>query len=370
MKQEIVRFLEQLQNDRRIIAFDEAATKQAIVLRLLSLLQWNTFNIDEVTPEYSLAGKRVDYTLRVKDENKVFIEVKKVGVDLENLNHQEQLLNYAFQQGVKLAVLTNGLTWWFYLPLHEGSWDQRKFYTIDIIQQDADDAASRFVDYLSRANVSSGKAVQVAEAIYKGQRKIKVLKDSLPKAWNKIIEDTDSLLIDLINETAEKICGYKADNEMIEGFFAAHKDHFIISSLPSKGIASGGSQNREKRRKVPPSKPTSAFGVEDFTGKSISSFTFQGETHNVRSFRELLIKFCDLLSGDRPHDFQKTLKLVGRKRPYFTRNGNELRLPQLVTGTDIYVETNLNANLIVRICRDMLAILGYKSDDLKITIQE
>jgi len=52
-------------------------------------------------------------------QNKAFIEVEQTGTDLEQ--HQEQLLNYSFQEGVKLASLTNGVAWRFYLPLHEGS---------------------------------------------------------------------------------------------------------------------------------------------------------------------------------------------------------------------------------------------------------
>ena len=40
----------------------------------------------------------------------MFIEVKRSGENLEN--HRQQLLEYCFQEGVKLAALTNGRTWW------------------------------------------------------------------------------------------------------------------------------------------------------------------------------------------------------------------------------------------------------------------
>ena len=84
MKDKVISFIESLKSDRRIETFDEAATKQAIVLRLLSLLGWNTFNISEVTPEYSVGTKRVDYSLRINNSNKVFIEVKRFNEDLRN----------------------------------------------------------------------------------------------------------------------------------------------------------------------------------------------------------------------------------------------------------------------------------------------
>jgi hypothetical protein len=38
-----------------------------------------------------------------------------------------KLLNYSFQEGVKLAILTNGIAWWFYLPRHEGSGEYGSF---------------------------------------------------------------------------------------------------------------------------------------------------------------------------------------------------------------------------------------------------
>ena len=95
MKDLMLSFVGDLNQDRRIISFDEAATKQVVVLRVLSLLGWDTFNIDEITPEYSVGGKRVDYSLRISNMNRVFIEVKRIGEDLEV--HQEQLLNYAFK---------------------------------------------------------------------------------------------------------------------------------------------------------------------------------------------------------------------------------------------------------------------------------
>ncbi len=128
--------------------------------------------------------------------------VKRVGEDLEK--HQEQLLNYSFQEGVKLAVLTNGITWWFYLPLHEGSWEQRKFYTIEIYDQDAEEISQKFWDFLSKENVVSGKAIVSAETIYKGRQKQHLIEITLPKAWNKIIKESDENFIELIAETTEK----------------------------------------------------------------------------------------------------------------------------------------------------------------------
>lgn len=355
MIEQLTTFIENLRGDRRIVSFDEAATKQAIVLRLLSILGWDTFNIDEVTPEYSVGGQRIDYSLRADGINKVFIEVKKIGEELEN--HQEQLLNYSFQEGIKLAVLTNGITWWFYLPLHEGSWEQRRFYTIDIIQQQTEEIVSKFTDFLFKTNIISGQVIKNAEVVYKSHRKQTILKDTLPKAWNKIISDADEVLVELISETTEKLCGYKPNPEMIEQFMSKNKDQLLITVVPPTRPTTPTIQ--KITHKTTPI-------VMSYTSKSISVFYFKGTKYEVRSWRDMLIRLANLIYASHSIDFEKVVTLKGRKRPYFTHNANELRAPQKISNTNIFVETNLSANSIVKICFDFLAIFGYSQRDFRI----
>ena len=150
----LLNLIARIAGDQRVLALDEATTKNGVILPILNELGWNPFNIDEVQPEYTVSAKRVDYALRINNLNKVFIEVKKIGTDLEQ--HQKQLLDYSFQEGVRLAILTNGIAWWFYLPLLEGNWEQRKFYTIDIYDQEANEIAVKFEDFLLKENIISG----------------------------------------------------------------------------------------------------------------------------------------------------------------------------------------------------------------------
>lgn len=227
MMEQLKSFIETLRINPRLNTFDEAATKQAIILPLLHQLGWNTYNIDEVTPEFIVENRRVDYSLRLNNTNEVFLEVKKPGEDLERF--QEQLLEYSFRQGVELAVLTNGKTWWFYLPTKKSDWKTRKFYTIDIIQQEPQDVAQRFIELLSKNSVQSGKALQHAESIYKGKQRKKLIEETIPEAWNKIITEPDSLLIDLLSETTENICGFKPDSFEITQFLKKYEGCFLLT---------------------------------------------------------------------------------------------------------------------------------------------
>lgn len=353
MREKLLLLINQLKSDKRLISFDEASTKQAVILRILSLTGWDTFNIDEVNPEYSIAGKRVDFSLRHSNVNKAFIEVKKIGEDLEK--HQEQLLNYSFQEGVKLSILTNGITWWFYLPLHEGSWEQRKFYTIEIYDQNAEEIVGRFIDYLAKENIISGKAITNAEAIYKSRQKNYLIKETLPKAWSKLISEPDELLIDLLAEATEKLCGYKPAHSAVE--------HFISANLSKIGTP----YRSEAEKKV--DLPKIKIGTEtneSYISKSVTAFNFKGTRYEVRFWKDILIKICNLMSSMHRNNFERVLNLQGRKRPYFTKNSNELRIPKKIKGTDIFVEINLSANSIVKMCLDVLSLFGYSKEDFTI----
>ena len=353
MEEKLVEMIKSIQSNGSLDSFDEAATKQVVILQILSGLGWDYFNIDEVYPEYSVGKKRVDYALRHNNHNKVFIEVKRVAEDLEN--HQEQLLNYSFQEGVKLAVLTNGITWWFYLPLHEGGWEKRKFYTVDVYDQDLEEIAQKFVDFLLKENVVSGKSVENAENVYKGKQKQNLIKETLPKAWNKIMEGLDKDLVELIAETTEKLCGYKPEDTTVERFITSNipKGGYPPIPAPPKGDSSG-----ETKR-----------GVESYQGKSISSFVFNETRYEVKSWKGMLIQICNIMLATHGDRFEQVLSLRGYKKPYFTKNLSELSAPERINGTDIYAETHFSANDIVKHSRTILSLFGYTRDDLLIEVR-
>ena len=189
MVDEVLSVITKWQSNERLTSLGEAKVQQVIVLPIFRRLGWDPDNDHEVYPQYPVADGWVDYALLIGNAPKVFIEVKKGGEPLEK--HQEQLLNYSFKQGVKLAVLTYGATWWFYLPLQEGSWEQRKFHAAEFDKQDAAEIAQIFVNLLRKENVSSAKAIENAEDLYK-KHQIEV---ALPEAWNQLVSGTIAKLL-------------------------------------------------------------------------------------------------------------------------------------------------------------------------------
>ena len=213
----IAQAVEQIRNTVSLSVLDESATKQGVVLRLLSLAGWDTFDVSQVVPEYTVGTRRVDYALRPGSPNAVFIEVKRPGENLER--HQQQLLEYCFQEGVKLAVLTNGRTWWLYLPLQAGSWEQRRFLTIDLEVQEPSVVEHRFLEYLSPERMGTGQAVGDAEDLVESQQRAEIIGKTIAAAWAQIVETPDELLVDLISETTERICGFKPERSWLSNFW-------------------------------------------------------------------------------------------------------------------------------------------------------
>lgn len=56
-----------------------------------------------------------------------------------------------------------------------------------------------------------------------------MIEETIPEAWNKIITEPDSLLIDLLSETTEKICGFKPEAGEINQFLKTYEGRFLLS---------------------------------------------------------------------------------------------------------------------------------------------
>jgi predicted type IV restriction endonuclease len=353
----LVKAIKEIRNDSSLLILDEASIKAAIIQRVLSLLEWNPFDINQVRPEYTVGSRRVDFCLRISGTNKAFIEVKRPNENLEP--HQEQLLDYSFREGVKIAILTNGVTWWFYLPLSEGSWEERRFFTADLIEQPPESVAERFVALLSKDNIASGKAAENAEGLYKSGQKEAVVRQALPKAWDKLINDPDDLLVDLLIETAEKLSGFRPEIGDVEKFLAGIA-HPQVSSSATPLSPTSPTPYQTMRRKGP---ATSANG---YINKQIASFTLLGKQYRPRNWKDLMVTVSEEMYRRHSAEFDRALMLRGHTMAYFGLQSNVLSQPSRISDSKYFVETKLNANSIVRRCHELLSLFGYKDHDLTI----
>ncbi len=387
---QIVEFIETLKQNKKLATFDEASTKQAVVMRLLSLLGWDIFNVEEVYPDYAVGSQNVSYALRIRNTNKVFIEVKKVHKQLDN--HQKDLVNLGMRDGVDLAILTNGITWWFYLMSTAGSWQQKWFYTIDIIKQKPDAFVTYLIDLLEKDRVTKGQSLKAAKSLFQ-EKKQKMAADFLPEAWNQILSQPNKIFVELLSETTEKLCHYKVDSKTVEEFLRKRLDKWLIKNTarsdeapPSRDAEAtqildldkllATSDTKETAVK-PPSKTLSSTDTslsatdtikfaKSYADKSITAFSFNGNTYKVDTWVEMLTTLCDYFAQTNRKDFEKVLWISNDQKARFSRYGDQLRIPEKVKRTDIYVETQLNPDEVVRTTCKLLAEFGYSKEALDI----
>jgi len=350
MENQTIELIESLKSNKRVDTFDKASTKQAIVIRLLSLLGWDIFDVDEVKPDHALKSVQVDYSLRLKNVDTVFIGVEKVGEDLSY--HQKELLGGAYKEGVTLSVLTNGVAWWFYLSGGEGSFDQKRFCTLEILKQPPKDVAARLVELLEKNNVSKGKSLKIAESIQL-KRQRKVIEKAMADAWSRLLTTPPEALIKLFGDSVEKLCGYKPDKEMTVSFLSER-----LEAASTEEVADLEEVGESKKPTIPP---------RYFEGRIVSAFSFNEVNCKVDSWDGFLLKLCEELISKHDQDVEKLLWHSVDNRYYFRENPDELRLPVNIEGTNIFVETHLSTEDTVKLAYSLLKAFGYPITDLEIT---
>lgn len=128
-------------------------------------------------------------------------------------------------------------------------------------------------------------------------------------------------------------------------------------------------QTTEQIIVVKPIKPTvvkrtRSATKRDFSNTSISSFSFINTTYEVRFYKDILFKLCNIMVEKHKNEFNRVLSLVGRKRPYFSKDKSLLRKSKQIEQTNIFAETNLNSTLIVKLCFDIISLFGYSKTQL------
>lgn len=345
MEKQIAALIDTLKTNKKLGSFDKASTKQAIVIRLLSLLGWDIFNVDEVKPDHAVKSFQVDFALRPDNLEAVFVGVEKVGEDLSR--SQKELLGCAHKEGVKLAVLTNGVTWWFYLPFSEGAPEQKRFCALELLKQNPRDIAARLVELLEKGSVAQGKALKIAESL-QTKRQRKLLEKSMAKAWKRLFAEPHEAVVKLFGETVEKICGFRPDKEMLVTFLTER-----ASSGPPE---------------EPAAEPAKPFvpAARTYEGRVVTAFFFKDDSYKVDAWDAFLLKLCEVLLTKHDQDVEKLLWHSVDNRYYFRENPDELRLPVNIDGTNIFVETHLSPDDTVKIAYSILAAFGYSSSDLEI----
>lgn len=290
---------------------NEAAVTQGVVYRVLRALGWPDFDTHVVCPQFAVPGGRVDLALcHPADKPRVFIEVKQVG---SALGAEQQLFQYAFHNGVPLVILTDGAEWSFFIPAGVGDYSERRVYKLDLMEREVGESVRRFERYLKFEDVCSGGALSAAQEDYADVARAREIRQALPQAWRKLVDDGYDLLLDLLADRTASLCGYKPDPDTVTRFL---EDSIQLVPLPSAPLLA---------------KPLPAFPAPTATGapsgnSSSIGFTLQGQFTPCKNARDVLASVVERLADSDPSFLQKFVSLPrhGRSRRYVAVERNEL----------------------------------------------
>ena len=290
---------------------NEAAVSQGVVLPLLDALGWPVFSTDVVAPQYTVEGRRVDYALCHPPGKPIaFVEVKRVG---QSEGADRQLFEYAFHLGVPLAVLTDGQEWHVYLPAAQGLYQERRVYKLDLLERDVAESESRLKRYLGFDAVSRGDALRAAHADYQDAARLRQIRATLPVAWKRLMEEPEEVLVELVTDQVESLCGFRPDPDTVVAF---------LKGGPSPSAGSRAAPTRSAAT-APPSSPTAPPAAPTADG---FGFVLNGTFWRAKSAREVLVTVFLRLQERDSSFFERFAALPkhGRSRRFLARSALDL----------------------------------------------
>jgi hypothetical protein len=293
---------------------NEASISQGIVLRLLNSLGWSIFDSSQVSPEYAVGSGRVDYALcHPPGRPIILIESKNLG---NATGAERQLFEYAFHQGIPMAILTDGQEWNFFLPGEQGAYHKRCVYKLDIMVRAVDECCRTFERYLKLSEVMSGAAITNAKDDYKNvSRERQIVEGALPQAWSQLLEEQDEILVELVADKVETLCGFKPAPDVVRNYL----DSLLRPQQPTPSVAS--MPVRPSHRGVPTRAPQIPSEHDRFSG-----FALHGQSYAEGSAIDTLFRVFEVLSRNDPTFLERYAALPkhGRKRRFLARDKFDL----------------------------------------------
>ena len=289
---------------------NEQAISQGVVLRILNELGWDVYNPDHVWPEYSVGGRRVDFALCFPAKKpSIFIEVKQPG---RVEGGDQQLFEYAFHNGVPMAILCDGKTWGFYLPTEQGTYDERRVYKLDLQERTSDEATEKLTRYLSFQRTLSGEAIDDARRDYRDRNRRSLAQKTIPEAWGDLVEGEEPTLMERLAAEVETKCGVKPEVDDIVTFLKALR----VLNPPVTPSAPATNPPPRPATQAPGPIPAGRCGYE-LSGRAVS----------CRTAKEVMIGILrDLTTAD-PSFAERCYRHPenqGRVRTYVARTTSEL----------------------------------------------
>lgn len=338
-----------MKKHREFYERNETATRTQIVEPVLRALGWDTENPEEVRPDYSTDEGRPDYTLLQHGKKHLFVEVKKLSVDIERKEILRQLAHYCFGEGMRYGLLTNGAVWVLFKAFQEGThFAQRIVWKTDL-QTDGVTEVLRKLKTISKNNIHNIDIVLKKESL-------------LDEVWRFLLKEPDQLaegLVPLVKRIlSERHPNYTFHENEVKDFVKNR----VIDVLSSK----------EEKKEMPPAVPDFGRWKEAITAgaaKKPVRMTISGKSYPLRYAKEILVNTAEWLIQQGKLKRNTPPISSGRTRYIFNDSprhprGNHFRAPERLSN-GLYIETHASVETCKSNARKLLERLVGNGELLK-----
>ena len=330
----------------------ELVTRTKVIDRVLGKVGWD-ISSTEVDQEYPIPiedekDSALDYALRIDGQNRVFIEAKKWGRNLDP--HEAQLFKYCNAVGEekpKLAILTNGRLWRLYIPPSKDHPELRRFLDLDVTTHELDEVERHFRKFLSHDSIKSMKRTpSIAYKLWNDRVKDESVMKALTDAWDKLTRNRREqvALLKRFVSSRDKI---QAEEEHIRRFLDSSNALFNEASV------------RQGSRFMP--KP------RGFTFSPEGEGTADTITFKPKSWNRYAHGLAELMYRRHPDKFVEDASAIPRNRfiNYSNDSGDE-RNGLRIEDSNVYFQPFGRAEDLKNLGFAMLKTFGYPEDSITI----
>ncbi|MCY3599695.1 MAG: hypothetical protein OXN85_06965 [Gemmatimonadetes bacterium] len=287
----------------------EAEISRGVVTPVFHDLGWPVFEVQIVVPEFRIGTRKVDYALcHPPGKPAVLVEVKDLGK--ADGRGERQLFEYCFHEGVPVAVLTDGRTWSFFFSTGQGSYKERRFAQVDLVEDPYSTSAAVLARYLAIGDVRSGEARKRAQDDYESARFQQQAASEYASVWRKLLSGPEAFLLELFLEEVEGVTGVRPDSDRAAEFIRSQTGSHEMEPIPR-----------------PPKEPPKVDPRPRTPTEDLPFLTFDGKTETFRSGTDVFAAvFSKLAALDPGFCRQYSDKHRGSKRRYVARS-KELLYP-------------------------------------------
>ena len=341
----LARVRDKLKDYRALYEQNEMAVRDQIINPILRALAWNPEDPEEVQPNVSTDEGILDYSLLSGGKPVLFVEAKNLSTDVENRDVVRQLAKYAFGEGTKYGVITNGTTWLLTKSFEEGTTlAERIVWKTDVLNEGSAEVARKLLT-ISKPNVANIERL-VKKALI------------LDEIWRSLLGDPREIIRGLMPAVkgllAQGYPEYEFSQEEIEDLLKERVEEMVSgvgeeSVVPDTAVATEGVDAPGPPRRM----------------------KLSGERYDLRYAYEILVNTANWLikqgkmrASDCPVAVgrgSRNLVSVDKKHRY----GKDFFLPRKLSN-GLWIETHSSSAATINYAKRLLEKFGYSADTLTI----